>query len=366
MATQGVAKPSAKKRSFLLRDIFKLCRSISSFSPSDKPNHIHKANKHERNPHAEPKRHEEHNKRNVHNGPNASNFQEDTANNVEGVSLCKVRSYRFDNVRFGGSKKPTSLSRSCSQNTATAASSTATMNLNPSMRGLSFMNRSKSSNNRTDSARFMPTLMRSTTTVPRGLANPILYSSSSANVAKPPPTVKKLRCTLEELCNGCTKKIKIKRDIITTSGQMSQEEETVEIKVYPGWKEGTKVTFNKKGNEAMGSGPADLTFMIIEKEHDVFKREGDDLEMEVEVSLVEALTGCELSIDLPDGENMILKIEDIIEPGYVTVVQGKGMPILKEKWKKRGDLRVRFRTKFPQQLTDDQRAEIQSILQDSF
>jgi hypothetical protein len=45
-----------------------------------------------------------------------------------------------------------------------------------------------------------------------------LYSSSSAKVAKPSPTEKKLRCTLEELCNGCTKKIKIKRDVITSLG----------------------------------------------------------------------------------------------------------------------------------------------------
>uniref|UniRef100_A0A1J3ESV0 Protein psi1 n=1 Tax=Noccaea caerulescens TaxID=107243 RepID=A0A1J3ESV0_NOCCA len=362
MATQGVAQPSAKKRSFLLRDIFKLCRSISRVLP----------NKHERKLHAESKRHEKH----IFNAPNdppVFNFQETkaaTGNNVEGVSLCKVRSYRFDNASFVGSKKPlSSLSRSCSKNTATAAATTtttATTNLNPAMRSLSFIGRSKSSSNRTGSTGFMPTLMRSsTTTVPRSLANPILYSSSSENVAKPQPTEKKLRCTLEELCNGCTKKIKIKRDVITTSGQISEEEETVEIKVKPGWKGGTKVTFEGKGNEAMASVPADLTFVIVEKEHSVFKREGDDLEMEVEVSLLEALTGFELSVALPDGDNISLRIEDIIHPGYVTVIQGKGMPNPKEKGKKRGDLRVRFRTKFPQQLTDDQRAEIQSILEDS-
>lgn len=277
---------------------------------------------------------------------------------MEGANFCKVRSYRFDNsASFVGRRKPSSLSRSCSQNTATT-------NPNLTMRSLSFIGRSNSSSNKTDSNGFMPTLMRSTTTVPRSLANPILYSSSSAKVAKPQATEKKLSCTLEELCNGCTKKIKIKRDVITTSGQLSEEEETVEIKVKPGWKGGTKVTFEGKGNEAMGSVPADLTFVIVEKEHGVFKREGDDLEMVVEVSLLEALTGFEFCVALPDGDNMSLKIKDVIHPGYVTVVQGKGMPNPKEGGKKRGDLRVWFRTKFPQQLTDDQRAEIQSILQE--
>ncbi|CAA7024459.1 unnamed protein product [Microthlaspi erraticum] len=370
-ATQGVAQPSAKKRSFLLRDIFKLCRSISRVLPRDKPHHhhTHKHNKHERKLHVESKRHEEH-KFNAPIDPPVFSFQEAnaaTGNKVEGVSLCKVRSYRFDNASFVGSKKPlSSLSRSCSRNTATSAATT-TANLNPAMRSLSFIGRSKSISNRTDSAAgFMPTLMRSsTTTVPRSFANPILYSSSSEKVAKPQPTEKKLSCTLEELCNGCTKKIKIKRDVITTSGQMSEEEETVEIKVKPGWKGGTKVTFEGKGNEAMASVPADLTFVIVEKEHSVFTREGDDLEMEVEVSLLEALTGFEFSVALPDGDNISLRIEDIIHPGYVTVIQGKGMPNPKEKGKRRGDLRVRFRTKFPEQLTDDQRAEIHSILEDS-
>lgn len=136
---------------------------------------------------------------------------------MEGASLCKVRSYRFDNntnTNFVGSKKPLSFSRSCSHNTATATA-TAT---NPTLRSLSFVGRSKSSSNRMTDSGFIPTLMRSTTTGPRSFANPILYSSSSAKVAKPSPTEKKLSCTLEELCNGCTKKIKIKRDVITSSG----------------------------------------------------------------------------------------------------------------------------------------------------
>ncbi|KAJ0233152.1 HSP40/DnaJ peptide-binding protein [Hirschfeldia incana] len=346
MATQGVAQPSTKKRSFLLRDIFKICRSVSRVLPREKPNH-----KHERKLHNESKRHEEH-KSNVTNEPNAFNFQEAKATKVVGGSLCKARSYnRLNSV---GHKEPLSLSRSYSHNTAAAARQSS-----------SCIGRSKSSSNRAVSAGFMPTLMRSTTTSPRRFSNPILYSTSSEKVAKPQPTEKKLSCTLEELCNGCTKRIKIKRDVITTtSGQLSEEEETVEIKVKPGWKEGTKVTFEGKGNEAMGSCvPADLIFVIVEKEHEVFKRNGDDLEMALEVSLLEALTGFELCVALPDGDNMSLKIEDVIHHGYVTVIHGKGMPKPKENGKTRGDLRVRFRTKFPEQLTDAQRSEIQSILQ---
>lgn len=146
--------------------------------------------------------------------------QEAKANNkVEGASLRKVRSYnRLDNV---GRKKPLSLPRSFSHNTATATAAASTTNLNTARQGSSYIGRSKRSSNRTDPAGFTPTLMRYTTASPRSFANPILYSTSSEKVAKPQPTEKKLSCTLEELCKGCTKKIKIKTDVTATSAFVS-------------------------------------------------------------------------------------------------------------------------------------------------
>lgn len=52
----------------------------------------------------------------------------------------------------------------------------------------------------------------------RRSTTPIMYSNSTGIPVKPPAVEKKLECTLEELCFGCTKKIKITRDAITSSG----------------------------------------------------------------------------------------------------------------------------------------------------
>lgn len=49
------------------------------------------------------------------------------------------------------------------------------------------------------------------------ISNPIMFSNSSG-VLKPPPIEKKLECTLEELCYGCQKKIKITRDVVKDTG----------------------------------------------------------------------------------------------------------------------------------------------------
>ncbi|XP_010532198.1 PREDICTED: dnaJ homolog subfamily B member 4 [Tarenaya hassleriana] len=356
MATQGVPK----KKSFLLRDVVKLCRSIAKLWPRDKNSKLSSCSsfdfdtKTKLKTKSKRKDHHHHvDVRDVKDLPSQILQEAKADAKEEGVRLCRVHSYRYDRTDDFVRNKKLPLSRSCSQNM-------------PMRRNSSSFTRSKSSCNRTDAtSRFAPSFTRTAGNgAQRSFTNPILYSSSTATAAKPPPTEEELICTLEELCKGCTKKIKIKRDVMTSSGEVSREEEMVEIKVEPGWKGGTKVTFEGKGNEAMGSAPADLTFVITEKEHDLFTREGDDLEMEVEIPLVEALTGCEISVQLLDGDNINLRIDDVIHHGYTMVIQGKGMPRAKEK-EKRGDLMIKFWTKFPRRLSDYQRAEIRNILQGS-
>lgn len=52
----------------------------------------------------------------------------------------------------------------------------------------------------------------------RRSSTPIMFSNSTGMMMKPPAIEKKLECTLEELCFGCTKKIKITRDVLTNTG----------------------------------------------------------------------------------------------------------------------------------------------------
>ncbi|XVF01140.1 hypothetical protein REPUB_Repub04eG0062900 [Reevesia pubescens] len=190
---------------------------------------------------------------------------------------------------------------------------------------------------------------------------PIIFSQSTGR-RKPPPVEKKLDCTLEELCHGGIKKIKVVKDVISDEGIIVQEEETLTIQLKPGWRRGTKVTFEGKGDEKPGYLPADIIFLIQEKRHPLFRRQGDDLEIAVEIPLVKALTGCSLSVPLLGGETISIHFNDIIYPGYEKVIEGQGMPNA-AKGGKRGDLRVTFLVNFPTELTDQQRSEACSILE---
>lgn len=143
-----------------------------------------------------------------------------------------------------------------------------------------------------------------------------------------------------------------------------QEEEVLTVKVKPGWRNGTKITFEGMGNEVPGGQTGDITFVIAEKNHLLFKKDGDDLVFEIEIPLVEALTGCKLSVPLLGGEKTMIAMEDVIYPGYRKIVAGQGMPKSKDPGE-RGNLIVKFEVEFPKQLTGEQRSDVHNILRES-
>lgn len=67
--------------------------------------------------------------------------------------------------------------------------------------------------------------------------------------------------------------------------------QTLEIKVQPGWKDGTKITFPGKGDELPGRPPADLVFFVKQLPHPLFERKGNDLHLKVTITLKQAIGG---------------------------------------------------------------------------
>ncbi|XP_024531797.1 dnaJ homolog subfamily B member 4 [Selaginella moellendorffii] len=185
--------------------------------------------------------------------------------------------------------------------------------------------------------------------------------SLSTGPRKAPAVENKLPCSLEELYTGSTRKMKISRNIADPSGKTMPVEEFLTIDVKPGWKKGTKITFPEKGNEQPNLIPADIVFVIDEKPHDVFKRDGNDLVMTQKVSLADALTGTTITVNTLDGRTLTIPINDIISPGYEKIVPREGMPIAKEPGRK-GDLKIKFDVKFPTRLTPEQKAAVKRYL----
>ncbi|KAL5730512.1 hypothetical protein ACHQM5_003319 [Ranunculus cassubicifolius] len=185
--------------------------------------------------------------------------------------------------------------------------------------------------------------------------------SMSQGMRKAPPIESKLPCSLEELYRGITKKMKISREIADASGKTITVDEILTIDVKPGWKKGTKITYPEKGNEQPGIIPSDLIFIIDEKPHNLFTREGNDLVVTQRISLADALTGCTVNITTLDGRNLSIPIANVVHPAYEEVVPREGMPIPKDPSKK-GNLRIKFNIKFPARLTAEQKTGIRKLL----
>ncbi|CAK9150996.1 unnamed protein product [Ilex paraguariensis] len=178
---------------------------------------------------------------------------------------------------------------------------------------------------------------------------------------KAPPIERTLPCSLEELYKGITKKMKISREIADASGKTMPVEEILTINVKPGWKKGTKITFPEKGNEQPNVIPSDLVFVIDEKPHSVFTRDGNDLVVTQKIPLADALTGYTARLTTLDGRNLTIPINNVIHPNYKEVVRGEGMPIPKDP-SRRGNLRIKHIIKFPTRLTAEQKVGVKKLL----
>jgi DnaJ family protein B protein 4 len=165
---------------------------------------------------------------------------------------------------------------------------------------------------------------------------------------KDAPIVVDLELTLEEMYKGATKKRKITRTIKTPRVERS-EEEVVTIIVKPGWKEGTKIKFENRGDVNPGREPADIIFVVKQKPHADFKRNDNNIVTTVTITQDEADYGFEKTIrDFLDNEIQISLKKGIPDHNYVHKIKHAGMPIRKEgRVVGYGDMLVGFNIKKP-------------------
>lgn len=150
--------------------------------------------------------------------------------------------------------------------------------------------------------------------------------------------------------------MKISRKVLLQDGRSTRSEDKVlTIDIKPGWKAGTKITFPREGDQSPSSIPADIVFIIKDKPHSHFKRDGCDLIYTAKISLREALLGATIKVPTLDGRiKQISMNNDIISPQTEKRIAGEGLPYPKQTSKK-GDIIVRFDIRFPDSLSQSQR-----------
>ena len=138
---------------------------------------------------------------------------------------------------------------------------------------------------------------------------------------------------------------------------------TITVKVPGGVSTGNRIHLANQGEVGPGGGPAgDLYVEVNVAPHEVFKRDGDNLEMVIKLPMTAAALGTELSIptleaDLPDSDesqrSVTLEVPAGTQSGTRIAVDDAGVPKLRSGG--RGDLGVTLLVQTPTRLDDGQR-----------
>ncbi len=120
--------------------------------------------------------------------------------------------------------------------------------------------------------------------------------------------------------------------------------EPITVRIPPGASDGSKVRVRGKGGPGVAGGPAgDLAVVIEVEPHPHFRREGDDLWLDLPITLGEAYAGGQIAVPTPHGD-VKLTVPKRVQSGTQMRLRGKGV---RRKDKPAGDLYVRFLVVYP-------------------
>lgn len=135
-----------------------------------------------------------------------------------------------------------------------------------------------------------------------------------------------------------------------------------EFKVPCGVDSGMQIELRGLGNAApKGKGPyGDLFVKFIVEEHDTFERNGANLARDLEVGVIDAILGCEKEFKTIDGKTIKLKIPQGTSSGTVFRFKGYGLPTFNAPTI-RGYMTAAIKIVVPKELNDEEKRLLDEI-----
>jgi DnaJ-class molecular chaperone len=167
---------------------------------------------------------------------------------------------------------------------------------------------------------------------------------------KPHPLVRQVRISLEKAFEGFAMQIEL---------ESQNGKEKVEVNIPRGINHHECIVIPEKGN-VQGDMKGDLHLVFELEPHSFFRREGTDLVCKKTISLKEALCGFLLEIPHLNGKmlRMTNHFHNVVKPGGRREIPGYGMI----KGEVTGKLFIEFDIIFPDSITDEQKAILETIL----
>lgn len=144
-------------------------------------------------------------------------------------------------------------------------------------------------------------------------------------------------------------------DILVSQKQtLTVNGKNIRITIPAGVENGQTIKISGHGAEGLNGGPkGDLYISFVIENNTKFKRDGNNLFLDVPVDLYKAILGGELEVETLTSK-VKLTVQPGIQPGTKVKLKGKGMPVYK-KDSEFGDLIITYQVKIPTNLTDKQK-----------
>lgn len=157
-------------------------------------------------------------------------------------------------------------------------------------------------------------------------------------------------------CQGSGKKVRNRCGECQGGGTVLNEQ-VVDVEIPAGVSNGMQLSMHGFGNDVGDGVPGDLYIIIEELQDFSYKRENNNIVVEREISVIDAICGAQVNVKTPHGE-IRLTIHPGTDHGHMIRLGGKGIPDMQYGL---GDLFVRCLIKIPKNTNLDERHEIEKL-----
>ena len=164
-----------------------------------------------------------------------------------------------------------------------------------------------------------------------------------------------LSISLEEAAAGCEKVISFLRNNGT-----KEENAKLAVTVPAGVKENQKLKLTGEGDGSLSGQAGDLYVIIQIQEHSLFKREENDIVLELPVSYIDAILGTSIEVPTLTGR-VLIKIPPGTHTGQALRLKGKGLP--KMGGFGSGDMLIKILVDTPQEVSAAERELLNKLSQ---
>lgn len=162
----------------------------------------------------------------------------------------------------------------------------------------------------------------------------------------------RIQLTLEEILQG--------KEVIGNMRLPSGRDQTLNLSIPKGVHHGDTIRYSGIGDDSIQGMPrGDLMVSIEELPHRIFKRDGDDLRMDYNITAFDAMLGKTIRLTTIDNKEIEVKVPVGSQPGTTLSCTDCGMP--RHNSNQRGKLYIRLAVTIPKNISEEDKKELETM-----